>query len=103
MLEPFQGEDELSAEPAILAPLPMGVRVELRGLINAADFTPRFSVFVYAPDGTVTQKRVSLGDEIYSPWHATEYNPALKTLTVSDGSRMLAIQPGEVLYLEVGP
>lgn len=102
MLAPSEGEDELSAEPAILAPPPMGVSVELRGVINAADFTPRFSMFVYAPDGTVTQKRISLGDEIYSPWHATEYNPTLKTLTLSDGSRMLAIQPGEVIYLEAG-
>ncbi len=103
LVESFQGADELPADPAILAPPPMGVRVELRGLINAADFTPRFSVIVYAPNGTVTQKRVSLGDEIYSPWHATEYNPALKTLTVSDGSRMLALQPGDTLYLEIGP
>lgn len=95
--------DETHDAPVFSEAPRTGVHMELRGLINAADRTPRFSVYLYAADGTVTQKRVSLGEEIYPPWRAAEYNPSLKTLTVSDGARMLIIQAGEALFLEVTP
>jgi hypothetical protein len=95
-----EGESVSEAPPVISAPSMQMVRVELRGVVDSGRGKPTFAVIVHAPDGQAVSRRMNLGQTIYGPWKAQEFNPQTKTLTVSDGQRLLLFQPGEQLDLE---
>ncbi|HPO16106.1 MAG TPA: hypothetical protein PLI09_21905 [Candidatus Hydrogenedentes bacterium] len=77
------------------------VILELRGVINAEDRVPVFSIILRLPDGQETSRRLTLSEQIYGPWKAVEFSPRHKTLTVSDGTQMLMIKSGERLELRI--
>lgn len=76
------------------------VRAELRGVINAEGFAPSFSIILHFPDGRSAERNLTLGEQVYGPWKASEFSPAHKTLTLADGAHMLVFKPGESLDLE---
>ena len=99
--ETAEGEGETAPETTTeTSSTGPGVRADLRGVINAEGFTPSFSIILNYPDGRRTERNVSLGGRIYGRWKASEFSPARKTLTVTDGNRLLIVKPGESLDLE---
>lgn len=77
------------------------IEIELRGVINAEDRIPVFSIILRFPDGQENPRRLKLSEQIYGPWKAVEFSPRHKTLTVSDGTQMLMLKSGERLELRI--
>ncbi len=77
------------------------VGARLRGVVDGNGRNPLFTVNVELPGGQVLQRRISLGDPLYGPWVAEEFNPGRNTLTVNDGTRRMVLQTGESVALAV--
>jgi hypothetical protein len=80
-------------------PLTSSRFIELRGAIDSAQRTPRFVLVVTEADGTERRNYVDLGGEVVSGWRAEEYNPALQSLTLSNGEDILVLNSGESVPL----
>jgi hypothetical protein len=65
----------------------------------SAENEPTFSISLYLPDGTTRQRTLSVGNVVYDPWNLTEYNPAERTVTLSDGGRIFILRRGERITL----
>lgn len=79
------------------------VRLDLRGVMNGEGRRPSFSIELHLPTGEIISRRLELGGVVYGSWKAQEFSPVQKSLTVSDGKRLLILQPGESLDLEIPP
>lgn len=92
------------AEPApaetVAPPQQPQVELTLRGVLNGSDRAPRFVIAVRNAEGVVEQIRVGLGEKVHGEWQATEYNPEYKSLTMSNGTRLLIMETGQPLLIE---
>lgn len=86
-------------EPEPVAPIEQ-VELNLRGILQGSDSAPRFVIGIQLPDGSFEQRRVDLGGVVYGEWLASEFNAGYKSLTLSNGSRLLVLESGTPLLLE---
>lgn len=73
--------------------------IELRGILNSAQRTPRFVLMVTTEDGRQRKQYVDLGAEIVGGWRAEEFNPGTQSLTVAKEGEILVLNSGEILPL----
>ena len=76
-----------------------GATVELRGLVQKEGAPPRFRVLLNAPGGRNRTMDIVLGDTVYGPWKALEYNTSSKKLTLSNTERLVVLDTGEKVDL----
>jgi len=81
---PIGGDDATGA-------VPPGATVTLQGVINADGKNPRFVLQLKVPGTFPTRPYLTLGSPIIGDWKAAEYNPALNSLTITDGNRLLVL------------
>jgi hypothetical protein len=79
------------------------IEVQLQGVIHGADRRPSFRVEIRKPDGGSERRNLMVGDTLYEPWKAHEYSPVQKTLTISNGHRLVILEPGQSYTLETTP
>ncbi len=103
-----EGQSESPLEGEELPSLPPSgeegtdhVTLEIRGVVNAEGRTPSFSIILHFPEGQSVSRRLVLSEQIVGPWKAVEFSPRHKTLTVSDGTQMLSVKPGESIDLRI--
>ncbi len=77
------------------------VEVALRGVIAGGDEEPVFHIELTWPGGQTEKHHLQLGDEVVAPWTTSEYHPARKTLTLSNGDTLLVLSTGQSEFLEV--
>lgn len=73
--------------------------VRLRGVLAGEDRDIVLQVEVTPPGSNPISQRLSVGDPVYGPWRAAEYNASTNKLTLSDGTRFLVLATGETLRL----
>jgi hypothetical protein len=81
-------------EPQVVLPL-----VLLKGILESADGSPRFSI-VLTEDGTEEKLTLGLGEPLISDWIVTEYNPGQSTITLQRDGGLMIIRRGEVYSIE---
>lgn len=69
--------------------------VELRGVMDAPDSAPQFSMIVTLPDGSERRAQFGLGDTLAGDWKISEFNPSHNTVTVTDGERIIILERGQ--------
>ena len=75
------------------------VVVQLRGVMDGEHTAPLFALSVRYTSGSVINDRYYLGQEIYPPWVIHEFNPARKTLTITDGDQLVIMERGRGIRL----
>jgi hypothetical protein len=73
--------------------------VKLIGVLTGEGRDPRFSFELTFADGTEERATVAIGDPVYGAWSLIEYNPALRTVTLSDTQRIVVVRTGEAVPL----
>ena len=73
--------------------------VELRGVMQKEGDQPRFHVILNAPGGRNRTMDIFLGETVYGPWKASEYNAATKKLTLSNAKKLVVLDTGEPVEL----
>lgn len=99
-------ETEKPAETGDLPPAPSAapyVEIQLQGVMHAPDKKPSFQIELRLPNGQTERKRLSLGDIIHNDWRAIEYSPMKKTLTITNGDRLIILEPGQSYQVESAP
>jgi hypothetical protein len=100
--EPLPTPAYPAAEPESLPAAPATqMEINLRGILQGSDSAPRFVLEMRLPDGTLEQRRVDLGGVVHGDWIAREFNPAYKSLTLSNGTQLLVLESGTPLLLDV--
>lgn len=118
-LEPVAGTGEQAdatpAEPPAPAPQAeprqpvsslmdaLAPEVTLRGILASESRPAQFSIAVRLADGATGERAYSIGDEVYTNWTISEFNPAEQTITLSRGSRLLILRRGEPQRLDTSP
>jgi hypothetical protein len=82
-------EDDAPYTPVWQAP---PTTVILRATLSAANTEPRFIIEVRYPDGMTRERTVSRGDDVLEGWRVDAYNASDRTVTLSDGRRMLILR-----------
>lgn len=94
--EPEETEGAEERETAVVRDSrPSGIEIVLRGVITGEGRPPRFVVDVTRRSGVIKRLTLSLGEVVYGPWAAYEFSPGNKTLTLSDGDRLVILQRGQ--------
>jgi hypothetical protein len=60
---------------------------------------PRFRIILNAPGGRNRTMDIILGETVYGPWKALEYNISSKKLTLSNAERLVVLDTGETIEL----
>ncbi len=95
-----QTQESVRAEESSINPSPRRqVMVELRGMMKAQGRQVRFPITVTLPDGKIEQYNLQLGDAVHGQWKALEFNPSRNTLTLTNGTRMLILEPGQAVTI----
>jgi len=77
--------------------------VTLRGVLAAGNRPAQFSITVTLPDGATSERAYAIGDEVYTNWTISEFNPTEQTVTLAKGNRILILRRGEPQRLDVTP
>jgi outer membrane biosynthesis protein TonB len=78
---------------------PSGATVELRGVMQKEGALPKFRIVLNAAGGRNRTMDIVLGETVYGPWKAFEYNTTSKKLTLSNAERMVVVDTGERIDL----
>lgn len=73
--------------------------VSLAGVGHGADVSPTFRMSLVFGNGKEKTLTCKLGDTIVGEWKASEYNPATKKLTISDGNHLLFLSAGDSIEI----
>ena len=76
-----------------------GPTVELRGVMQKEGSLPRFRIILNAAGGRNRTMDIILGETVYGPWKALEYNISSKKLTLSNAERLVVLDTGETIEL----
>jgi hypothetical protein len=60
---------------------------------------PRFRIILNAAGGRNRTMDIILGETVYGPWKALEYNISSKKLTLSNAERLVVLDTGETIEL----
>ncbi len=87
------------AQPEAAPEADEGVEVRLGGVLTGDGHDIVLQMEVTYSSGETVSRRLNVGDVIYEPWQAEEYNATTNKLTLSDGNRFLVLATGETLHL----
>ncbi len=78
-----------------------GYEVELKGVLTAANGAMTFTLAVRAPDAAEQRTTLTIGEELRQGWTLSQYNPQLRTVTLSGANgRLLTLRRGEPVSLQ---
>jgi hypothetical protein len=72
----------------------------LHGVVHGEGISPVFRASVQYPDQTETSLTLRLGQGIVGDWRASEYNAEAKKLTITNGKKMLLLNPGDHVSID---
>ncbi|MDZ4861352.1 MAG: hypothetical protein SGI88_20455 [Candidatus Hydrogenedentes bacterium] len=78
----------------------LSASVSLRGVVVAGNRPAQFSISVTLPDGAMKEQSYAIGDEVFTGWRITEFNPEEQTVTIARGSRIVILRRGEPQLLD---
>jgi len=77
--------------------------VTLRGILTSENRPAQFSITITLADGATSERAYAIGDEVFTNWTISEFNPTEQTITLSRGSRIMILRRGEPQKLDSGP
>ncbi|NUM55287.1 MAG: hypothetical protein HUU46_16700 [Candidatus Hydrogenedentes bacterium] len=95
---PVEPQQPTSALMDALAP-----EVTLRGILTSENRAAQFSITVRLADGATSERAYAIGDEVYTNWTISEFNPAEQTITLSNGKDIMILRRGEPQRLGASP
>ena len=75
----------------------------MRGILASGNRPAQFSITVTLPDGATNERSYAIGDEVFTNWVISEFNPAEQTVTLSRGTRIVILRRGETVKLDPTP
>ena len=74
-------------------------QVLLKGILQSADGSPRFSI-VFTKDGKERKFTLGLGEPFVGGWNVTEYNPGQRAITLQREGELMIVRRGEVYLIQ---
>lgn len=96
-------EGEIAPSPAMPPPHTLPVVFSLIGVVHGQGVSPLFRASLLFPDGTDKTLTLRLGQTIVGDWSASEYNAESTKLTITNGKKLLVLNPGENINIDVAP
>lgn len=74
--------------------------VQYVGVITSPGRLPRFIMNLHYPNGYVERRTVEIGAPLIGDWVIAEFNPTQRTVTVSNGEKLVILKTGEFLPID---
>jgi hypothetical protein len=90
------------AAPEVVEAVPASnpVRVRMTGSLSDEEGSRFFRMEVIGLNGELSTRLVRLGERVFGPWKALEYNSGNDTLTMTDGKGFIILRVGEDAALD---
>lgn len=95
-------ETQQRPAPSSLLMEALSAEATLRGVLTSGDRPARFSIAVTLPDGATSERAYTIGDEVFTNWVVSEFNPSEQTVTLTKGNRIVILRRGEPEKLDPG-
>jgi hypothetical protein len=81
----------------------LSAEVTMRGILASGNRPAQFSIAVTLSDGATNERSYAIGDEVFTNWVISEFNPSEQTVTLSRGTRIVILRRGETVKLDPAP